>query len=153
MLFSGGHMKRITAVFGIAAMCASGVAVQAQTTQEKETRTIEVKDGKKITVSGCLRRNPGGGYMLMDATGDLQYALATDKDLTSQLDQLVSIRGKATDRGAAKLKIESKVGNGENADTATTDIEGDLGLRYLGVDSVETIAPSCGLAERVGVTR
>ena len=136
-------MKRITAVFGIAAMCAGGVAAQVQTTREKETRTIQVKDGKKISVSGCLRRNPGGGYMLMDAAGNLQYTLATDKDLTNQLDQRVSIRGRATDRGAAKLKIESKVGNGGDADEATTEIEGDLGLRYLGVDSVETIAPSC----------
>jgi hypothetical protein len=137
-------MKLIIAVFGLAAMCASGVVRQAQTPREKETRTIEVKDGKKITVSGCLRRNPGGGYMLMDRTGDLQYTLVTGRDLTKQLDQFVSISGKATDRGAAKLKIESKVGGDtEKADEATTEIEGDLGLRYLGVDSIETIAPSC----------
>ena len=102
-------MKLITAVLGIAAMCAIGISAQAQTTREKETRTIEVKDGKKISVSGCLKKNPGGGYMLMDGAGDLQYALVTDRDLTKQLGHLVSIRGKATDRRDAKLKIQVAV--------------------------------------------
>jgi hypothetical protein len=61
----------------------------------------------------------------------------------------VSVRGKAADRGDAKVKVESKVGTtGSGSSTTTTDagkteLKGDLGLKYLGVDSVKKLSKSC----------
>ena len=141
-------MRFITAVAAVAAMYAADVNAQSLlTTIERETRTVQVVEGKKITVTGCLERNPGGGYMLLDGRGDLMYTLVTDKDLTKQLDQFVAIAGRATDLGAAKLKIESKVSGGGITEKATTEFDGPIGLHYLGVDAVDTIAASCAAAK------
>jgi hypothetical protein len=136
-------MKLIGAAFGIAAMCSIGAVAQTQTTHESGTQKIEVKDGKKITISGCLARNPGGGYMLTDDTGGMKYALVTNKDLSKDLERRVSVRGKATDRGDAHVKIESKAESSVGTTGSTEDLKGDLGLRYLGVDSVKVISKSC----------
>jgi hypothetical protein len=142
-------VKLIGAAFGIAALFAVGAAAQTQTTHREGDEKIKVEDGKKITISGCLARNPGGGYMLTDEAGDMKYALVTDKDLHEQLGHRVDVRGKATDRGDAKVKFESKVGTAgttddrEHGTDAKTEFKGDLGLHYLGVDSVKTISKSC----------
>lgn len=144
-------MKLICAAFGIAAMCAAGVGAQTKTVNDVGQRKIEVKDGKKITVAGCLERNPGGGYMLTNSEGGMKYDLVTNKDLADKVGQRVSIRGKATDQGDAKLKIESKVGTsgvaGDEKDkiesSAKTEMKGDMGLKYLGVDSVKVLSKSC----------
>ncbi|HZR25392.1 MAG TPA: DUF5818 domain-containing protein [Vicinamibacterales bacterium] len=142
-------MKLICAAFGIAAMCAAGVGAQTKTVTDVGQRKIEVKDGKKITVTGCLERNPGGGYMLTNDEGGMKYDLVTNKDLANHVGHRVSIRGKATDQGDAKLKIESKVGttgvagDDKTAATATTEMKGDMGLKYLGVDSVKVLSKSC----------
>jgi hypothetical protein len=144
-------MKLICAAFGIAALCAAGAAAQTKEVQEHGKQKIEVTDGKKITVTGCLERNPGGGYMITNETGGMKYDLVTNKDLSNHIGHLVAVRGKATDRGDAKVKIESKVGtSGTTADErdeskakAKTELKGDLGLKYLGVDSVKMIAKSC----------
>ena len=137
-------MKCICAVFAAAAISSVGVLAQTQAAVETSTRTIDVKDGRKTTVSGCLEKNPGGGYMLTDGEGDLIYTLVTDKDLTPQLSRRVSIRGKATDLGDAKLMIESTLhtrgSSGAITEKVTTELSGALGLRYLGVESVETVS-------------
>ena len=144
-------MKLICAAFGIAAMCAAGVGAQTKTVNDVGQRKIEVTDGKKITVTGCLERNPGGGYMLTNNEGGMKYDLVTNKDLADKVGRRVSVRGKATDRGDAKVKIESKVGTagvaGDEKDkiegSAKTEMKGDMGLKYLGVDSVTVLAKSC----------
>lgn len=141
-------MKLIFCSFGIAAMCAFGAAAQTQTTHQEGKRTIEIEDGKKVTVSGCLERNPAGGYMLTNEEGGMKYALVTNKDLHDHLGQLVAVRGKATDRGNAKLKVESEVGTTGTTDDrdshkTKTEIKGDTGLNLLGVDSVKVVSKSC----------
>ena len=136
-------MKLIGATMAIAALCAAGAAAQSQTTHHEGTEKIEIKDGKKITVSGCLERHPGGGYMVTNERGDLKYTLITDKDLAKHVGELVAVRGKAADRGDARVKIESKVGTTGSTDEARTELKGDLDLPYLGVDSVKTLAKSC----------
>jgi hypothetical protein len=144
-------MKLICAAFGIAALCATGAAAQTKETQEHGKQKVEVTDGKKITVTGCLERNPAGGYMITTETGGMKYDLVTNKDLSDHIGHLVAVRGKATDRGDAKVKVESKVGTtgttGDEKDETNNkgkaELKGDLGLKYLGVDSVKTIAKSC----------
>jgi hypothetical protein len=142
-------MKLVGATFGIAAMCAVGLCAQTSTTVTRDKTKIEVKDGKDITISGCLERNPAGGYMLLNDVGDLKYALVTDDDLTKHVGERVEVKGKATDRGDAKLRIESKVKGttGEKAETTSetkTEVKGDLtGLHYLGLKSLKKIASSC----------
>ncbi len=138
-------MKLICAAVGIAAMCAAGAGAQTETFHGHAKRSIEVKDGKKVTVSGCLERNPDGGYMLTNDLGGMKYELVTNKNLSKDIGRRVEVRGKATDRGDAKVKVESEVGTTGTTDDhkAKTEMHGDLGLRYLGVDSVKRIARSC----------
>ena len=59
-------MKLISG-FCVAAICAVGVGAQTQTTttQTETKRTVEVKDGQKITIIGCLEKNGDGTYMLI----------------------------------------------------------------------------------------
>jgi hypothetical protein len=135
------EMKFISATFGMVALCAVSVGAQTQTTTvDRETRKIVVTDGTTITVVGCIEKNPGGGYMLTDlASGGLLYTLVTDEDMTTYLGRYVSIRGKATDLGDAKMTIESTVTTNGRTEKATTEIKGAIGLHYLGVESVEMI--------------
>ena len=135
-------MKLICAAFGIAAMCAVGVGAQTSTTTGKTK--IDVKDGTKITISGCLERNPGGGYMITNSTGGMKYALVTNRDLAKHIGHRLQVRGKATDRGDAKVTIDSKVGTGGDKSETKTELKGDMpGLHYLGVDSVKMISKAC----------
>jgi len=136
-------MKLIGAAFGIAAMCAMGAAAQTQTTHESGTQKIEVQDGKKITINGCLEPNPSGGYMLTTEDGAMKYALVTSKNLDKQLDHWVAVRGKATDRGDAKVKIESKHESAVGTTGSTAELSGNLDLKYLGVDSVKELSKHC----------
>ena len=137
-------MKLIGAAFCLAAVCAVSAGAQTQTTTSKSK--IKVKDGKEITVSGCLQRNPGGGYMVTDSTGGLKYSLVTDDDLAKHVGHRVEVTGKAADRGEGKVKIESKVGTSGSDKTETkTEIKGDnlAGMRYLGMKSLKMISASC----------
>ena len=137
-------MKLIGAAFCLAALCALSAGAQTQTTTSKSK--ITVKDGKEITVSGCLQRNPGGGYMVTDSTGGLKYSLVTDDDLAKHVGHRVEVTGKAADRGEGKVKIESKVGtSGGEKTEAKTEVKGDnmAGMRYLGMKSLKMISTSC----------
>jgi hypothetical protein len=137
-------MKLICATLGVAAMCAVGLGAQSGTTETKTK--VEVKNGKSVKVSGCLERNPGGGYMLTDREGGLKYALVTDDDLSKHLGHRIEVSGKAADKGDGKVKIDSKVATSGNDKTEVkTETKGDdmAGMRYLGVKSVKMISASC----------
>jgi hypothetical protein len=143
-------MKLIGAAVGIAFICAAGAAAQSQTTGIEGKKKVEVKDGKDITVAGCLERETGGGYILTSgASGPVKYELVTDDDLSKHVGHRVEVKGKATDKGDAKVKVESKVGTSGSGDEAkgkaksTTTMEGDLNLHYLGVHSVKKLSSSC----------
>jgi hypothetical protein len=137
-------MKLICAALGVAALCAAGVSAQDQTFRDKSERKVEVKDGKKITVTGCLSRANDGQYVLTTDEGAFKYALVTDKDLAKDIGHQVLVHGKATDRGNAKVKIESKVGTaGTKDDKTKAELKGNLDVRYLGVDSVKSLTKSC----------
>ena len=132
-------MRLIHTALGMLLTVVVPLGAQTKDVNDGGKRKIEVEDGKKITVVGCLVRNPGGGFMLLNESGDLQYDLVTNKDLSTQVGDRVEVRGKATDLGDAKLKIEAEAGNA----TITTEYKGTLGLKYLGVDQVKTVSPAC----------
>ena len=135
-------MKLICATFGLAAICAVGLGAQSGTTTTKTK--VDVKDGKDITVSGCLESNPGGGYMLTTTTGAMKYAIVTDDDLQKHVGHRVELKGKAADRGDGKVKIESEVKSGGDKAKAKTEMKGDMaGMHYLGMKSLKMISTSC----------
>ena len=135
-------MKLIYTTFGLAAMLAVGLGAQSGTTKTKTK--VEVKDGKDITISGCLASNPRGGYMLTTMTGDMKYMLVTDDDLAKHVGHRIEVKGKATDRGDGKMKVESTVDSGDDKTKTTTEFKGDMtGMHYLGVKSVKMISTSC----------
>jgi hypothetical protein len=138
-------MKLISVAFCMAAVCAVGLGAQTSTTETKSKTKIEVKDGKDITVTGCLERNPGGGYLITNTKGDMKYALVTDDDLSKHIGHRMELKGKATDRGDGKVKIESTVGtSGGEKTEAKTELKGDMaGMHYLGVKSVKMLSASC----------
>jgi Protein of unknown function (DUF5818) len=144
-------MKLIGAAFGIAVMCAVGAGAQSTTTKVDGKTKVTVKDGKEVTLTGCLERNPGGGYMLTDsATGGMKYALITDNDLSKHVGHKVEVKGTATDKGNAKVKTESRV-KGTSGDTTSdkakvetkSTAEGNLDLHYLGLKSLKMVSTSC----------
>ena len=51
-------MKLISTTFCLAALFAVGLGAQSSTMKTKTK--VDVKDGKEITVTGCLEKNPGG---------------------------------------------------------------------------------------------
>jgi hypothetical protein len=138
-------MKIISTAFCLAAICAVGLGAQSGTTETKTKTKIDVKDGKNVTITGCLAANPVGGYMLTTTAGDMKYALVTDDDLSKHVGHRMEIKGKATDRGDGKVKIESKVGTTGSDDAKTkVEMKGDMaGMHYLGVKSVKMISSSC----------
>ena len=135
-------MKLICATFGLAAICAVGLGAQSGTTKTKTK--IDVKDGKDVTVTGCLEANPGGGYMLTTTTGALKYAVVTDDDLAKHVGHRVELKGKAADKGDGKVKIESEVKSGDDKAKAKTEMKGDMaGMHYLGMKSLKMLSTSC----------
>ncbi len=146
-------MKLISTAFCLAAVCAVGLG--AQTSQTETKSKVTVKDGKEVTVTGCVQPTASGtGFMLTnvaDTTGALRsYILVTDEmDLSKHAGHRVMIEGKAADRGDGKVKTETKtttkVEHGDDKTTKSkTEAKGDLaGLPFLGVKSLKMIAASC----------
>ena len=134
----------------VAAMSAVGLNAQ---TEVKRTTKVEVKGGKEITTTGCVDRNVDGRYLLTGVAGEVQYVLTGHEHMSKHLGHRIQVKGKATDLGDAKVKIETKtttkieVEDGPDARShrkTTTDQEGDVaGVRYLNVDEVKTLADSC----------
>jgi hypothetical protein len=149
----GSAMKLIGVTFClITVVCATGLG--ASTSQTETKSKITVKDGKSVTVTGCVAPMvTGPGFMLTnvaDKTGALHsYMLISEgDDLSKHVGHRVELSGKVTDRGDAKLRIETKtktVGHGDDKETTSkTDVQGDAaGLPYFGVKSVKMIAAVC----------
>ena len=136
-------MKLICATFGLAAMCAVGLGAQSGTTTTKTK--IDVKDGKDITITGCLATNPSGGFMLTDRRGEQKYALVTEDDLAKHVGHWMEVKGKAADRGDGKVKIESTTGtSGGEKTKVKTELKGDgAAMNYLGVKSTKMLSEDC----------
>jgi hypothetical protein len=148
-------MKLIgVAICSVVAYVATGFG--AQTTQIRTEQKISVEGGKSVNVTGCVAPMlTGPGLMLTnvaDKTGALHsYILVSDDaDLAKHIGHRVQLKGKATDRGDAKVTVETKtkttVENGDDKKTSTkTEVQGNdvATLPYLGVESFKMIAAAC----------
>jgi hypothetical protein len=146
-------MKLIASAFVLVAACSVGLV--AQTMEQSSKSKISVKEGKDVTVTGCVQPMASGTeYMLTDAADKSgrvhSYILVSDDvDLAKHAGHRVEIKGKATDRGDAKITTESetktKVEHGDDKEThGKTELKCDLsGLPFLGVKDVKMIAAAC----------
>ena len=145
-------MKRFMLGSALALACSVGLA--AQTATVKSESKVDVKDGKEVTVTGCLARSASGtAFLLNNVEGkgveSKSYILLGD-DLDAHIGHFIEIKGKASnigDDGKVEVKTKTKVER-DDADDKTTEtkttMEGDLtGVPYLGVKSVKMIRNSC----------
>jgi hypothetical protein len=143
----------ISAVVVSLAVC--GTLVAGQEAGQKSTSKITVKDGKDVTLTGCVERSREGGFVLTNAAGkqgvSSSYVLVGEEadDLEEHVNHRVEIKGKAADKGDGRVRIETKseVENGsgdKRKRESKTEVEGDLdGLPFLGVKSVRMLATVC----------
>ena len=139
-------MKPIIAACCLAAFCALNLSAQTREIETKSKTTV--KDGKEVTVTGCVARaeDARSQYMLTnvaDKGGAVHsYLLVSDSDDFSKLiGQRVQIEGTVADshHGKVEIKTETKV-DGPGKDTHSK-VEGKG--PYLGVKHVKKIAASC----------
>ncbi len=135
-------------------LACSGTAAAQSTTVKSETK-VEVKDGRDVTVTGCLARPASGtGYVLNDVQGSgvssRSYLLVGDDDLDRHLGHMIEVKGKASnlgDDGEVEVKTKTKIERDDADDEetqSTTRLEGNLsGVPYLGVKSVKMVRANC----------
>jgi hypothetical protein len=140
----------IFAAVAISTALVATSGITAQSNDKPKTRLV-VEDGKELTVTGCVGRNPDGGYTLTNAAGKDgatgSYILARLKDDEDELEDLknhvghrVEITGKAADKGDGRIKVETDSGKTETK----SEMKGDLsGLPFLGVKSLRMLASVC----------
>jgi hypothetical protein len=149
----GAEMKLIGAAVAVVGLCALTAAAQEIKTTTKEKTKIDIKDGKRVEMGGCVARSADGHYILTNDVGGLKYLLVADDNLSKYVGRRVEVKGLATDKGDAKVTIEKSVGTsgeigGRKLDDHTTktktEIEGDIAMPYLGVKSIKKLSNSCG---------
>jgi hypothetical protein len=148
MYFERRNIMQLSKLIAPICLVALGaVGLGAQTAEVTRQTKIEVKDGKDVTVTGCLERGANGTYMLTDLAGDRapRYVLVTDKDFSNDLGRRVEVKGTASDLGDGKVKVETKVKTSGGKETeATTESKGTVGgVPYLGVKSMKSFAEVC----------
>jgi hypothetical protein len=146
--------RTTTLAIGLAAMCVAGLAAQTQETKTTTKTKVEIKDGRNVTVTGCLERRENGDYMLTSVhegrrTEPSRYTIVTDDDLSLRVGQRVEIKGTAVADGNGRVKVESKttteVENGKDLETKskTEGTSGSVDMPFLGLKSMKTLATSC----------
>jgi hypothetical protein len=143
---------------GLAATLFATAVMAAQSGEVKRETKIEVKDGKNVTLTGCVERHadPTGAtsFQLTDVAdqdGRRGAYLLVDggDDLDDHVGHLVEIKGKAADSEDGRIKVKSKTKvdreDGDDTKTETTEeVKGDLrGLPILDVDKVRMVRPTC----------
>jgi hypothetical protein len=125
----------------LAAACVTTAAAQSTTETTRTKTKVKVDGGKEVTVVGCVAPNPGGGYMLTNNTGGMEYALVGGDDIAKHVGHRIEVKGKATDADHGKVKVESK----EKTNRADTTHEKSeiKGVHALSVKSVKMISSSC----------
>ena len=125
---------------------AGAVSLGAQSSETTTKTKIEVENGKKMKVQGCVEKDADGTFSLAqvtDKTGSLhRYMLVSDdEDFSKAVGHRVEIEGVAADRnhGKVEIKTETKV-DGPTDDTHTkTQGSGP----YLGVKHMKMVAGAC----------
>jgi hypothetical protein len=148
-------MRKILAGIGAAALSGGLLYAQSADTRTKSQTKIEVKEGRDVTVTGCVSKDAGpSGYILENVTNrDEQlgnYILVGETDdLGEHVGHLVEVKGKLADKGKGEIEVQTKTEvereNAEDSKTeAKTEVKGDLkNLPFLGVKSVKMVRPSC----------
>jgi len=134
------------------AFAAALYVASASAAQDKPKTRVIVEDGKEMTLTGCVQRNPDGSLALTSAAGKdgdassyILTSLETDSDerlddLKDHVGHRVEIKGKAADRGDGKIRVRTDSGKTETK----SEVKGDLaGLPFLGVKSFRMIASVC----------
>ena len=141
--------------YALVALMAGAVQMSAQEVAQKTQSKVSVEDGRSITVTGCVARNPDGGFMLTNVAnkagtlGSYMLTLEDDDDVKDHVGHRVEIEGKAADKGSGRIKVETKsettAADGDKSKTTSTaEVKGDLkGLPYLGVKKVKMLASVC----------
>lgn len=148
-------MNRLLPALVLAVGCAAVVSAQTQTTEVKSKTKIEVKDGKDVTLTGCVERIANSdGFLLSkiggspDPNASYQLVFGSD-DLAKHVGHTVEIKGKAADVEGGKVKTETKTETKVNGgDTQEQKVKGEVTggaqlYRYLGVKSLRMISESC----------
>ena len=146
-------MKSLTLGLAMAVAGAAGLAAQSATVTWQSK--IEVKDGKDVTVTGCVRPAASGtGYFLAhvrgeDVRSEVYTLVGKEDDLGKYVGQLVRIKGKAADLGDdARVEVHNKThvdGDGDDKTTESrTEMKGNLSMPLLGVHSVKGLDRPCG---------
>jgi hypothetical protein len=151
-------LKRVFSVIAVVGAASLPLAAAGQSTKVKSETKVEVKDGKDVTLTGCVERHAGSSGAaqfqltnVADKKDELHSYLLVgeDDDLENHVGHLVEVKGKAADRDDGKVKVKTKTKvDRENADDVTTErkseLKGDLiGLPLLGVREVKMIRPTC----------
>jgi hypothetical protein len=148
-------MKRWLTGVALVVLAAAGVHAQSTELKQKSQTKIDVKEGREVTVTGCVAAQPGqNGFALSDVSDRERklgnYLLVGDvDDVREHIGHFVEIRGKVADRGNGKVEVKTNTEverNGERDSTrkSKTQIEGDLsGLPFLAVEKVKMIRPTC----------
>ena len=143
---------------GLALALFATATMAAQSGEVKRETKIEVKDGKNVTVTGCVERHsdPTGAtkFQLTDVADKegrrgAYLLIGEGDDLDDHVGHLVEIKGKASDHEDGRVKVESKTkierDDGDDTKTESTEeVKGDLrGLPILDVNKVRMIRPTC----------
>ena len=147
-------IRKTVMTFGLAVVCAAGLAAQTQETKTTTKTKVEVKGGKEVTVVGCLERRPNGNYILTDIlernrVDPMRYSLLTSDDLSKRVGERVEIHGKVVSNGNGKISVESttktEVENGKDQETKskTEGTSGVLDMPLLGMTSMKTLSSTC----------
>jgi hypothetical protein len=146
-------LKLIGMTVCAAAVCLTSLGAAAGQTETKST--IKIKDGKEVHVTGCVAPTASGAGFVLTNVADKSGAMhsymlvSDDSDLSKHVGHRVQLTGKVTDRGNAKIEMETKtktkVDHGDDREThSKSTVEGDVaGMAYLGVKSFKMIAASC----------
>jgi hypothetical protein len=146
-------MKLIGMAFCLSVACSVGLG--AQTAQTESKSKVTVKDGKEMTVTGCVEPAASGTAFMLTHVADKSGAMhnymlvSDDGDLAKHVGHRMQIDGKVTDKGDGKIKVETKtttkVEHGDDKEThSKSELKGDMaGVPFLGVKSMKMIAAAC----------
>jgi hypothetical protein len=154
--YGGIHMRQLLS--GVAFTLFAAATMAAQSGEVKRETQIEVKDGKDVTVTGCVERHadPTGAtsFQLTDVADKhgrrgAYLLIGEGDDLEDHVGHMVEIKGKAADSDDGRIKVKSKTkverDDADDTKTETTEeVKGDLrGVPLLDVDKVRMIRPTC----------
>ena len=143
-------------ILGTAGVVAVAAGLAAQSSTTKTETKVDVKDGKEVTVTGCVEPSEtGAGFVLTRVEprfGDslFMYTLVgQESSVGRHIGHLVEIKGKATnvgDDGKVEVTTKTKIEREGGDDTVTkskSETEGPAAPAYLGVRSVKMLRSSC----------